>query len=212
MEIARFQYITQECDGASHAELALAALKGGARWVQARVKGRGFTEADSIVNSVKAACDKFGALLIVNDHVEIALSVAAHGVHLGRDDMSINEARRLLGSKAIIGATANCWSDIELAGLQGADYIGIGPYRFSKTKENLRPLLGSEGIATLAGRCAHAGVKIPLIAIGGVELADLGVLSETGVYGVAVASAVNLAGCRESAARKFAEAAQLWSS
>ncbi|MFC1584642.1 thiamine phosphate synthase [Fibrobacterota bacterium] len=187
--IQPLHYLTQDLPGRSHLELAEAACRAGVKWVQLRAKGRSFDEWKHAAAEVKGVCDKHSAVLIVNDNMEIASEIKAHGLHLGKKDMPIHKARNILGPDVIIGGTANTPEDVEDCLRQGADYVGIGPFRFTKTKKDLAPVLGLEGIRDLAGRF----MEVPLIAIGGIRLGDVGGLSETGIHGIAVSSAINMA-------------------
>ena len=131
--------------------------------------------------------------MIINDYVEVASAVGANGVHLGVGDEHPSTARKLLGESAIIGATINTRSDIER--LQGCriDYVGIGPFRFTSTKEQLAPILGLDGISEY---CSEVRELLPgtlCIAVGGVQFEDLNSLIKTGIHGVAVATAINTA-------------------
>ena len=143
--IQRFQYLTQDVDEITHQELAEIACKNGIRWVQLRVKNKPFDEYLSIAKDVKKICDKFQATLIINDNVEICKRINADGVHLGKQDMQIVEARKILGENKIIGGTTNAENDILELVEQGVDYVGLGPFKFTKTKNNLSPTLGIDG-------------------------------------------------------------------
>ena len=126
-------------------EGARLALQGGCRWIQLRMKG---ASPDMIVDkgiALRKLCDLYGAKLIIDDHVELVDTIGADGVHLGKNDMPVGGARKLLGNDKIIGATANTFDDIAKAVAAGADYIGLGPFRFTQTKEKLSPTLGIEG-------------------------------------------------------------------
>lgn len=101
-----------------------------------------------LAEELKKACENRHALLIIDDYVEVAREVKADGVHLGKNDMPIEEARKLLGEGFIIGGTANTFEDVKRHYEAGADYLGIGPFRFTTTKKNLSPVLGLEGIVT----------------------------------------------------------------
>jgi thiamine-phosphate diphosphorylase len=90
-------------------------------------------------------CREHEAVFVLDDHAELVERCGADGVHLGKNDMPVDEARRLLGNDRIIGGTANTFEDIERLHRQGADYIGCGPFRFTTTKKNLSPVLGLEG-------------------------------------------------------------------
>ena len=117
----------------------------------------------------------------------------ADGVHLGKQDMPPAEARALLGPGFIIGGTANTFADIERLAVAGVDYIGLGPFRFTTTKQNLSPVLGLAGYADLLAQCRAAAINIPLIGIGGITLPDVAPLLGLGLHGVAVASAITKA-------------------
>ena len=96
-------------------------------------------------NKQSKICRKYNATLILNDHVHLVKEIGANGVHLGKSDMSPVKARELLGSNYIIGGTANNMEDIRQLHKSGVDYIGLGPFRFTRTKKNLAPILGIEG-------------------------------------------------------------------
>ncbi len=198
--ISRFHYITQDDTGFSHAELAELACNGGADWVQLRVKNKTHDEWLKIANETKIVCKRYHAKLIINDNVIIAKEISADGVHLGKEDMNPKEARNILGNDFIIGGSTNSIEDVQKRIEEGCDYIGIGPYRFTSTKEKLNPLLGLEGIRKIA---AQFGPQIPMIAIGGIKPEDAKLLLDAGVYGVAVSSAINLATDKTETAKVF---------
>ena len=154
-----------------------------------RVKDKSFSEYLAIAKEVKLICDKFKTTLIINDNVEICNSINAHGVHLGKNDLSIIEARKILGNEKIIGGTANTLEDIIQLQKDGVDYIGFGPYKFTNTKKNLSKILGIEGYSQIP---KILNSQIPIIAIGGIQLKDTKQLMNTGIYGIAVSSAINL--------------------
>jgi thiamine-phosphate pyrophosphorylase len=135
--------------------------------------------------AAKAICDAQGCVLIINDRVEVAAAIDAHGVHLGLEDMPVSEARRRLGEDKIIGGTANTLEDIRGHYIGGADYVGLGPYRYTTTKKNLSPILGLEGYRRIMSRLEEEGVTLPVIGIGGIGVKDVLPLLEAGLYGVA---------------------------
>jgi len=203
MQISRLHYITQDTiPGFTHAQLAEEACKGGADWVQLRVKGKGTAEWRKIAEETLAVCRKYNAKLIINDNVRIAKEIGADGVHLGNDDMHPEEAREKLGETFIIGGTANTFFDLE-SKCRFVNYIGLGPFRFTNTKEKLSPVLGLDGYRQILSSCQSAGINIPVIAIGGINEQDLGELFQTGVYGVAIASIVNAAPDKAGAMKNF---------
>lgn len=165
------------------------ALDGGCRWCQLRLKD---TDSDTIKNMARRATEiaaHFNATLIIDDDVEAVRDTGAHGVHLGLNDMPVAKARRMLPDK-IIGATANTAADIIAAWKAGADYIGLGPFRFTTTKKKLSPVLGTDGYRREITIARNAGVDIPIVAIGGITGHDIADILECGPDGVAISGAI----------------------
>jgi thiamine-phosphate pyrophosphorylase len=187
--ISNLHYISQSTP--SHEEAIKAACEAGVPMVQLRVKGENFETWLAIAKSCKAICDQFNIPLLINDQIEIARLVKANGVHLGKQDTAPLEARQILGKNAIIGGTANTFEDIQHLTKQGVDYIGLGPFRFTTSKDNLSPILGLEGYRKIIEQCQSANITIPIIAIGGILVDDIEAILATGVHGIAVASLVN---------------------
>ncbi|HZG01236.1 MAG TPA: thiamine phosphate synthase, partial [Chitinophagales bacterium] len=152
---------------------------------------------------VKRICVIFNATFILNDNAEIAKAVNADGVHLGKDDMPIKQARRLLGDHVIIGTSCNTFNDIAVAAKEPINYTGLGPYRYTATRKNLNPLLGLDGIRDAMRQYHIQGYKLPVVAIGGVRLEDLPFLLQAGVHGVAVSSAVHNSEKRAETVKEF---------
>ena len=203
-KISNFHYITQFVEGFSHAELAELACKGGVNWVQLRVKNKSYSEWLEIAKETKLVCEKHKAKLIINDSVEIALAVNADGVHLGKEDLRPMEAREKLGSLFIIGGTANSLEDIVRLTNEGVDYIGLGPFRLTSTKEKLSPVLGIEKIKEIITHYkTNISNPVPIIVIGGIVVDDIESILLAEAYGIAVSSAVNLVNDKTDAARKI---------
>jgi thiamine-phosphate pyrophosphorylase len=200
--VHRFHYLTQDLPGITHQELAQIACENGIRWIQLRVKNKPFDEWLQIAEKVKNICDKYQTILIINDNVEICKAIDAHGVHLGKNDMSVAEARAILGKDKIIGGTANTTEDIKHLQSAGVDYIGLGPYKFTETKKNLNSIVGLQGYSAML---QFYNSTIPVIAIGGIQLEDVQPLMNTGVYGIAVSSAINLADNKPKVINAFLE-------
>lgn len=201
--ISHLHYITQDVNGIDHSQLALNACMAGVDWVQLRVKNRSYNDMLDIALKTEIICRKHNAKLIINDNVILAKAVKADGVHLGKTDMSPREARQILGANAIIGGTANTFEDIEHLVDAGVDYIGLGPFRFTSTKENLSPILGLEGYERIIAQCRKNGITIPVIAIGGIKIEDVKILMEKDVYGIAVSSAINHADNLTETVKRF---------
>lgn len=166
------------------------ACRAGVRWVQLRIKDVSQEVVAPQALEAKKVCDHYGAKLIINDYPALAKAVGAFGVHLGKEDMPVAEARQLVGDGLVIGATANTMGDIRAHSRNGADYVGLGPFRFTATKKKLSPLLGLEGYRSISQQCRNEGLNVPLIAIGGIELADINELLQAGVYGIAASSLI----------------------
>ncbi|WP_084165845.1 thiamine phosphate synthase [Dyadobacter crusticola] len=188
--IGRLQFISQENEAISHMESIRLALEAGCRWIQLRVKNRPEEEVLRLAWEATKLCDQYGARLIINDFPRVAQAVEAYGLHLGLTDMSVPEARELVGDRLIIGGTANSWEDIVLRVKEGADYIGLGPFRFTTTKQNLSPVLGFEGYSVLMQKMAEAEFNTPIVGIGGIMPADVPALLKAGLHGVAMSSAL----------------------
>lgn len=138
-----------------------------------------------IASTTKERCKKVDATFIVNDRVDIALTVNADGVHLGQDDLPICEARHLLGKDKIIGISTHSMEEALLAESKGADYIGFGPVFKTTTKKNA---LDSRELSELHDIMNK--ISIPVIAIGGINLDNLQSLMDSRVDGVATISAI----------------------
>ena len=135
----------------------------------------------------------YNAKLIINDYVEIAKEVDADGLHLGKTDKNIEEARNILGDSFIIGATANTFEDIIAVSKTSADYIGLGPFRFTQTKKVLSPILGLDGYKNIINQMYKNSINIPLVAIGGIEVKDISDLANIKINNVAISSAITFA-------------------
>jgi thiamine-phosphate pyrophosphorylase len=204
-KISRLHYITQEVPGKSHWELADEACQGGVQWVQLRIKNKSYDEWMDVAVKTLAVCRKYGSKLIINDNVDIAKESKADGVHLGKTDMDVSVARKVLGEDVIIGGTANTFDDIKKLAGKRVDYIGLGPFRFTTTKERLSPVLALEGYRRIMHQYYAEKINTPVIAIGGILKEDVMPLLQAGVYGVAVASSIGLAPHIRGAAVEFLE-------
>lgn len=184
------QFITHRNERFGYVEGARMALEGGCKWIQLRMKGATDDEVRAAAAAIQPLCKQHEAVFVIDDRVGLAKELKADGVHLGKDDMPVGEARHVLGEDFIIGGTANTFGDIERLHREGADYIGCGPFRFTTTKQNLAPVLGLEGYFTLVNRMRAAGILLPVVAIGGIRFEDIPDIMRTGVRGIAVSGAV----------------------
>lgn len=190
-EHTNLQFITHYTEKYSYIDSARIALEGGCRWIQLRMKDADASTLEETALIVQKMCKDYGATFIIDDHVLLTKKIKADGVHLGKDDMAIAEARRLLGDSFIIGGTVNSLDDVR-ATLQSAtpDYFGCGPFRFTSTKKNLAPILGHEGYRNIIREMKEGGIRIPLVAIGGIRKEDISELMADGVHGIALSSSI----------------------
>lgn len=184
------QFITHANERYDYLDGVRMALEGGYRWIQLRMKDASEEEVLKAAKSTRKLCRKYGAVFILDDYVELVARTSADGVHLGKNDMPIDKARRLLGKDKIIGGTANTFEDVKRIYSAGADYIGCGPFRFTTTKKKLSPILGLDGYRRIIEQMNTYGINIPVIAIGGILLQDVSDIMQTGVSGVAVSGAI----------------------
>jgi len=185
--ITKLHYISQGKTPEEHLSNIQSACASGAELVQLRLKN--VDEATVLETSKKAKeiTDHFQTRLIINDHYKIAAQLKVDGVHLGKSDTCPTIARAALASWQIIGGTANTLEDCKALLEKKVDYIGLGPFRTTKTKENLSPVLGEDGYRTIL---EELKTEIPIIAIGGITQNDVLDIMITGVYGIAVSGEI----------------------
>lgn len=168
----------------SHADIANAAVLAGAPMVQLRMKDASNTEMFDVAQTLRAIT-KGKALFIVNDSLEVALTVGADGVHLGKEDLPIEIAKRTVPEGFLIGASVSNAHEAKRAEKLGASYLGAGPVFATKNKLDKHPI-------GLAGLCEACGaVSIPVLAIGGITLENMPQTFQAGASGVAVISAIS---------------------
>lgn len=189
MELPKLHYVSQAKEGLSHLDAIEQACKAGCKWVQLRMKDASFDEFLAAAKAAKKICEQYDAKLTINDNTQVALDSGADGLHLGKEDMAPSEARQIVGD-IIIGGTANSWDDIQRLAKEKVDYIGLGPFRYTATKEKLSPILGLEGYKELIQKMNKAGIDIPVLAIGGIGLDDIPAIMDTGVWGIAVSGLI----------------------
>jgi thiamine-phosphate pyrophosphorylase len=185
--------------GRSVVDIALAAVRGGATMVQLREKDattRAFIEQ---ARALKAALAPFGAPLAINDRLDVALAVDADGLHVGQDDMPVEEARRLLGPGKFIGLSITAVDQVLRPDAEAADYLGVGPIYAQQTKSDAAAPLGLDGLRRLRGL-----TRRPIVAIGGLTPANSAPALAAGADGLAVVSAIVAAADPEAATRRFA--------
>lgn len=185
-----FQFITHHTDKYTYYQSVEMALQGGCKWIQLRMKDVCPKKVKEIALQVKSLCEVYSAVFLLDDYVELCKEIEADGVHLGKQDMSVQKARNILGDNFIIGSTCNTYEDMLAHAGHPVDYIGLGPFRFTKTKVNLSPVLGIEQYQTIIKKCCEIGLSFPVVAIGGITVKDISSLLKTGVGGVALSGAI----------------------
>jgi thiamine-phosphate pyrophosphorylase len=193
----------------SHAALARMATAGGADTVQFRQKHGTVRDLLANLRPTLDACRAAGVPLIVDDHLALALAVGADGVHLGRLDLPVAEARAVLarcgGATRLVGATATTAEEAVAAEAAGADYVGFGPVFETRSKASPASV---KGLAGLERACAAVG--IPVVAIAGITPERVRAVLEAGAHGVAVMTAVTTAPDPRAAAARFREEVERW--
>ena len=184
------QFISHFNDKYSYLDSIRLALDGGCKWVQLRMKDASEEEFLRNAHQARKLCDQYQATFIIDDHVELVRECGADGVHLGKNDMPIAEARRLLGDDFIIGGTANTFDDVLSHYRSSANYIGCGPFRFTTTKKGLSPILGLKGYQDIVAKMKSQSIDIPIVAIGGITIDDIPAIMQTGVNGIALSGTV----------------------
>jgi thiamine-phosphate pyrophosphorylase len=205
--------------GRDLAEVLSGAIAGGVQVVQLREKRLGEEELATVASTARAVCERLGALLIVNDLPSLALRCGADGVHVGQEDMPVEEVRALVGPEMLIGLSTHASAEIDALAADapgadgepasarpdrepasaGPDYIGVGPVRETPTKPG-RPAVGLELV-----RYAAAHASLPFFAIGGIDAGNVGETMAAGARRVCVLRAIAAAEHPERAARELRE-------
>ena len=172
------------CNGKDFYKCIEESIKGGVKIVQLREKNSSTKDFYEKALKVKEICKNYGALFIINDRLDIAQAVEADGVHLGQTDMPIEKARKILKSKFLIGATARNVKEAKKAELSGADYIGSGAIFGTSTKDNAKKL-EMEDLKKIVN-----SVKIPVFAIGGINISNVSLLKNIGLQGICLVSGI----------------------
>ena len=193
----------ERAGGHDLAELAWLLAAGGATLVQLRDK-HGTTRAMvAAARAIKDTLAPFRVPFLVNDRVDVALAAKADGVHVGQDDMAVEDARRLLGPDAIIGLSIKTVAQAQAAPLELLDYVGIGGVFATTSKDNPDPPIGVAGLKRIADVFRRRRPDFPMCAIAGIGEGNAGPAIAAGVDGVAVISALSLAPNPADAAREL---------
>lgn len=192
----KLHYISQGSTPEDHLKNIKEVLDAGIKLLQLRLKNISDELYTDYANKAKDLCNKYDAVLIINDNVTASKLSKADALHLGLDDMSVSDAKKIIPTK-LIGGTANTIEHIRQRCAEKVDYIGLGPYRFTNTKEKLSPILGIEGYKTIIQQMKKENLNTPIYAIGGIELQDIESIINTGVYGIAVSGLLTRADNKE---------------
>lgn len=191
------------CGDRSLEEVVRLALQGGVSYVQVREKFASSRYFFHEAKKIKTLTDAFHVPLIINDRVDIALAIHAHGVHLGQEDIPYEEARKLMGSKAIIGLSVETWDDVVRAQDLDVDYLGVSPVFATPTKTDTKSVWGLEGLSRIRSYSRH-----PLVAIGGLNATNAADVIMAGADCIAVVSAICAAPDPLKATRELSEIIQ----
>jgi thiamine-phosphate pyrophosphorylase len=200
--LPKLQYISQGGSPGMHLTHIQSALDAGVTLIQLRLKNSTDDVYRDLGQKTKALCDAYKAKLIINDHAGVAEWCNADALHLGLNDMAIPEAKQMLHGK-LIGGTANTFEHIKQRCAEQVDYIGLGPYRVTSTKEKLSPVLGVAGYQKIMDSMKAENLYTPVYAIGGIELKDIESIVNTGIYGIAVSGLITQSDHKESLVKEI---------
>ncbi len=192
--VERFHYLTQDLPDRTHREQVQTACESGAKWIQYRCLTKDDAALTAEISELAAICDDWGTTLVLTDHYHLLDRVDAQGVHIEDFGADLVSVRKAIGEDKTLGASAVSLEQIRhLAALGVVDYIGCGPFAKTLTKPNDFPLLGVDGYREIISAMQAEGIEIPVLAVGGIRPEDAGPLLRTGIYGLAVSGAINLA-------------------
>lgn len=195
----------ERAGGFELADLAARCVRGGATLVQLRDKRSETRAMIEQARAIKRAVSPFAAPFVVNDRVDVAMAAGADGVHLGQDDMAVEDARRLLGSRAIVGLSIKSVQEAEAAPLDLVDYVGSGGVYATSSKQQKTAPIGPAGLARIIAVLRRRAPDLPVCGIAGIDASNAGEVIAAGGDGVAVISALSLVPNPETAARKLRE-------
>ncbi len=187
LALVRGFYAVLDRDDDALAEALVDPAGAGATVLQVRIKPGTTREILTVARRARAITRRVGALLIINDRVDLALAVEADGVHLGQDDLPLAAARALVGAAMLIGVSTHDEAQVRAAVAGGADYLGFGPVFPTQTKTDPDPVQGIQGLA----RAVTAATRVPVVAIGGITPCRAAAVAVTGAAAACAISAVN---------------------
>ena len=193
----------ERANGRSLAELTRVVVAGGATLIQLRDKHGSTRQMIEEARAIKAVLAGTGVPLVINDRVDVALIAEADGVHVGQDDMRAEDARRLLGPKAIIGQSIKTVALAKAAPLDVLDYAGVGGVYATTSKDNPNAPIGVAGLRDIVAAFRARKHEFPIVGIAGIEAGNAAPVIEAGADGVAVISALSMKDDPEAAAREL---------
>lgn len=211
--LPKWQYITHPDEDFNDLSWVNTLAQSGIQWVQLRIKEAQFASrylsvdyVDFFISTGKrlaTRCRAAGMLLTINDHVEWVNEIGANGAHVGKEDMSAQEARKMLGQEAILGVTVNTLTDVAALPLDELNYLGLGPFAATttKAKEKLEPIVSLKNYTAIATTYPNT----PIFAIGGIEAENIGSILQTGVHGIALSGSIFNANHRVSFIQNFSK-------
>lgn len=189
--ISKLHYLTQDLPHRSHNEQVQMACEAGAGWIQYRCLSKSDEEMLNELHTIASICDDWGTTLIVTNHFHLLSLADIQGVHIEDMDIDLREIREIIGENKTLGASANTYDQVVKHIKNTADYVGCGPFGETLTKPNSFPHFGVKGYQEMMDKLAENQLEIPLIAVGGIQLENVGTLLETGVHGIALSGAIN---------------------
>lgn len=191
--IEKLHFITHDLPQSSHVEQVQVACEAGAKWIQYRCLSKADDELLADINLIAEICDDWGATLIVANHIHLKGKADIQGFHIEDMDADFIALRKQIGEEFTLGGSANTIDQLIKLANDGADYAGFGPFNITSTKPNDYPLVKTDEYNNAVQILKSANIDLPVLAVGGVTLADVPTLMATGIFGIAASSAINQA-------------------
>lgn len=188
--IEKLQYITHDLPQLSHIEQTELACEAGAKWIQYRSLSKTDEALLADINAIAEICDDWGTTLIVTDHIHLNGKADIQGFHIEDINADFIALRKQVGNDVTLGGSANTIENLVRLANEGADYAAFGPFSTTDTKPNNFSLLGIEGYLKGINQLKDFNIELPVIAVGGIKIADVEDLMKTGIHGIAVSGAI----------------------
>jgi len=201
--IEKLHFITHDIEHLTHIEQAQTACEAGAKWIQYRCLSKNDDELLKDIHVIADLCDDWGATLIVTDHIHLNGKADIQGFHIEDMAADFTHIRNLVGEAITLGGSANTIENLLRIAQEGADYAGFGPFAETTTKPNSYPHIDLPHYQKAVTTLQDQQIDLPILAVGGVKLTDVDDLLQTGIFGIAVSSAINLAEDRSDAYQQF---------